>query len=44
MLAGCQEQERTTKKSNGTVAEGVHNRDVANVHNAIRGRGNLNGN
>lgn len=25
------------KKSNGIGAEGVHNRDVANVHNAIHG-------
>lgn len=33
----CQRYVTSMKKSNGIVAEGVHNRDVANVHNAIHG-------
>lgn len=33
----CQRYATTMKKSNGIGAEGVHNRDVANVHNAIHG-------
>lgn len=33
----CKRYVTRMKKSNGIGAEGVHNRDVANVHNAIHG-------